>query len=351
MKKVRFGYWINKPFLWGGPHDALEQGMMAEESGFDSVWIGDHYMLYAGEFSETFVALTAIGVKTREIMVSPSVTDPYRRHPATIAQTVASIDRLTGGRAGLGIGAGITLNLTPFGIEWRKPLTALKEAITVIKMLWASTEDEPASFEGEMFPLHNAYVRVKPVQRPHPPIYVGALGTKTRELTGKIADGYIPWINSSETYRDRLKDVERGAREVGRSIENIDSVAVLPLAVSESVDEARRAVEGYCRTALMWEGDILERYGFEISVRRVVPKPRYLFTREDFKVIEQHAQEIPIDLVEKISAYGTPEDCLDKISEFLEAGANHIVFFNYSVNLKESMRAFHRKIIPYFKEG
>lgn len=350
MREPKFGFWINSPLKEGGPFDAIQQGVLAERNGFDSVWLGDHFMMWAGEFCETFTALTAIGMKTKRVTLSSAVTDPLRRHPAVIAQIVASIDRLTRGRASLGIGSGEALNLTPFGIKMEKPFTTLMEAVEVIKALWKSSLEKPACYDGNVFHLKDAYIKIKPVQIPHPPIFVGALRQKTRELVGQLADGYFPWINSPETYLCRLKEIENGAKKVGRSLDDIEKAVVLPLSISKDPNKAMETVQPYSRSALVLEKEVLKHYGFHIPETESILMQSSLFTRKETQVIEKNMKIVPQDIVDEISAFGTEEDCINKIDKFFKAGADHIVIINYSPDFDFSMKAIHDEIIPYFKE-
>ncbi|MGD0646006.1 MAG: LLM class flavin-dependent oxidoreductase [Candidatus Bathyarchaeia archaeon] len=350
MREPKFGFWINSPLKEGGPFDAIQQGVLAERNGFDSVWLGDHFMMWAGEFCETFTALTAIGMKTKRVILSSAVTDPLRRHPAVIAQIVASIDRLTHGRASLGIGSGEALNLIPFGIKWEKPFTTLIEAVQVIKALWKSSLENPACYDGNVFHLKDAYIKIKPVQIPHPPIFVGALRKKTRELVGQLADGYFPWINSPETYPLRLKEIESGAKKVGRTLDDIEKVVVLPLSISKDPNKAREAIQQYSRSALILEKEVLQHYGCHIPETENILMQSSLFTKGEMQVIEKSMKIVPEVIVDEISAFGTEEDCINKIDKFFKAGADHIVVLNYSTNFNFSMKAFHNEIIPYFKE-
>ncbi|NIN53665.1 MAG: LLM class flavin-dependent oxidoreductase, partial [Nitrososphaeria archaeon] len=182
MTEIKFGSYL----LFGPTEQIVQQGLLAERYGFDSVWFPDHHIssIPTTECPEIWTVLTAIGMRTKHILLAPAVTDPLRRHPSTTAQTVATLDRLLGGRVALGIGAGERMNLIPFGIPWTSPIERLREAVKCIKMLWSATTEEPANYKGKFFHLKDAYLGIKPGQ--DPPIYIGALGPRTRELVGEL---------------------------------------------------------------------------------------------------------------------------------------------------------------------
>lgn len=119
------------------PSKIVAEALRAKECGFDSVWFADHFVSTdpVDECSDTWVLLTAIDLKTKRVMLCSWVSDPFRRHPATIAQTVATLDRLTEGRTALGIGAGEEMNLTPYGISWDHPIARLRESVTYVKAM------------------------------------------------------------------------------------------------------------------------------------------------------------------------------------------------------------------------
>lgn len=345
-----FGYGIPP----GDVHKIIELASLLEDRGFDILRFGDHTLTLLGtgvEYPGAVAMVTAMGMVTKGSMVSIGVTDPYRRHPLSLAQDIATIDRLTGGRAALGFGAGEMMNLTPFGIEWTEPLTRLQEATIVIKKLWEASPENPADFQGRIYRLRNAYLQIKPVQKPHPPIYIGALGPKTRELTGELADGWYPAGENPETFRRHLRDVERGAKRAGRSLEEVDSVAIVPTAISEDREKAHKVIDWGTRLSWLTCGwRALKKYGYKISlppdltIQRIVPSSNVLAR------LNEALKVIPAKLVETTAAFGTVDDCIERIEEYLEAGATSIDIRNFGPDTKRTIDLYGEKIIPYFRE-
>src|SRR5579862_8273487 len=162
--------------------DIVSDGIEAERLGFDMVWVPDHLVdirpLQA--ITDTWTTLAYIGAKTQKIKLGSGVTDIQRMHPAKIANTVANLDNLTKGRVVLGIGAGEIMNTKPYGIPFEEKsvrVRRLRENIQVIKLLWAARYEQPANFTGEFYSLNNAHLSMSPLQRPSPPIYIGAFSS------------------------------------------------------------------------------------------------------------------------------------------------------------------------------
>src|SRR5580693_4362194 len=204
------------------PAEIMRYAELLDGYGYDHIKVGDHTLSSDPNtpYPNSQVVLAAVGARTKRARLSTAVTDPFRRHPVEIAQWIATLDQFTGGRAMLGIGAGEEMNITPYGIEWNKPLTRLKEAVEVIKKLWLATPASPAKYAGEIFSLRGAYLQTRPLQRPHPPIYIGAIGKRNREMAGQIADGWFPMATGTpETLSRKFLDVKNGASRSGREME------------------------------------------------------------------------------------------------------------------------------------
>ena len=165
-RPVRFG--VEIPAL--PPSEIVRLSVLGEKVGFDTVWWTDHFMGGPPDspLPELFTVMAIMGHETEKVGVGCAVTDIRRRHPATIAQTVTTLDDMSRGRTILGLGAGEATNLFPAGISSKNMQSRLREGIQIIKMLWAADHEHPANFRGKFYSLNNAYLQVKPAQKPAP---------------------------------------------------------------------------------------------------------------------------------------------------------------------------------------
>lgn len=348
MDNILFGWSIpNGPF-----EEMIKQGLMAEKYGFDTLSVGDHLLAVKPEgiYPDAWTLLGVLAVKTKNIRLMPGVTDPFRRHPSSLAHAIATLDGITRGRTALGIGAGEAMNLLPFGIPLDKPVQRLREAIQYIKLLWSSSPDGPVTYKGEFYSLKNAFLADRPLQKPHPPIYIGALGPRTRELVGKIGDGWFPWLVTVKLFKDWLRDIQKAAKQCGRSLRQIDLVARFYTAVSNTPREIRPFIMERGKRALVMERRILKTLHYELSIPNHVLIQRYIPTRESWSLLERLKDEVPPEVVDMISVYGTVDDCIDKIENYIKAGARHIFIYNVNPNVDETIKHYGETIIPYFKE-
>src|SRR6266705_7211388 len=215
--QVRFGCRI---FL--SAHEPLTQivkrAQFCEKQGFDSVLIDDH-LLYGTEAAaapEPFTTLAAIAAGTRRIRVGIAVTDLVRRHPAIIAQTLATLSNQYPRRLFLGLGTGDPMNQSPFGLPTEQRYSRLREGLQIIRQLWNSSIDKPASFKGRFFTLNNAYLQAGQERQPVPPIYLAAFGPRMLRLTGEAADGWIPHCHTPTTSKTDLDTIRASARQAKR---------------------------------------------------------------------------------------------------------------------------------------
>src|SRR5438128_4707722 len=151
---VRFGCRIflaaNEPF-----QQIIKRAQFCEKYGFDSVLIDDHLLYGTGAAAapESFTTLAAIAAATRKIRVGIAVTDLVRRHPAIIAQTLATLSNQFPNRLFLGLGAGDPLNQTPFGLSPEQRVGRLEEGLKIIGQLWNSSIEKPQNYKGQFFSL------------------------------------------------------------------------------------------------------------------------------------------------------------------------------------------------------
>ena len=188
---------------------AVELARRNEADGFDAVWWPCHLMGWHPHsiwtpdltpfaavqpsphtYLEPIAMMAAVGSQTSRIKVGVAVTDLVRRNPAMVANAVLTLDHLTHGRVILGLGSGERMNIVPYGGDFSKPVGRLAEGLEVIRLLWSS--DGAIDFEGKFFKLKNAVQGLKPFGERPPPIWTAAHGPRMLEITGRLADGWLP---------------------------------------------------------------------------------------------------------------------------------------------------------------
>jgi probable F420-dependent oxidoreductase len=205
---------------------------MAEERGFESVWVTEHTHIPAsretdypagGELPreywriyDPFVALTTMAAATERIRVGTAICLLVERDPITTAKAVASLDRLSGGRMLFGIGAGWNLEeMRNHGTDPAKRFRILRERVEACKALWS---EEEATYHGEFVNFDRIVCRPAPLQDPHPPILVGGNGPRVHDRVLAYGDGWFPnRIPPDDQMIARVEELQRRGEEAGRA--------------------------------------------------------------------------------------------------------------------------------------
>ena len=334
------------------PSASVAQGVSAEQRGFDSVWVPDHLMDIDGCKVDPWTVLAAIGVQTRKLFLCPGVTDVQRCQPAKTAQIVATLDEMTSGRAGLGIGAGEGMNVIPFGMPWEKAgvrVQRLKEALEVMKLLWSSSKANLVNYKGEHYRLNGACLDQAPVRVPHPPIYIGALGSmSTLRLVGELGNGWLSWISTPEIFEKRLGIIRERASKVGRTPADIDAVAWLYIALSDDSKVRERALN-IGKALLVVEGSVLS--SMERGTPTSLSAQQVLASRESMNKITELASAVPDNVVNDAIAVGDANTCIELIDRFIHRGATHVAIRDLGPSTEDGLKMFAEKVIPYFREA
>ena len=160
----------------------------AETAGFHAVFIGHHH--FTPPYSSSpWVVLAAIAARTSRLRLGTAIHLLPAHHPLEVAESVATLDRISGGRVILGAGIGYRpYEYGPFGVPYEQRGVRMEEALQILPSAWSG---ESFSFEGRHFSFHDVTVFPTPVQRPHPPVWVGAMARRAQERAARLGDGWI----------------------------------------------------------------------------------------------------------------------------------------------------------------
>jgi coenzyme F420-dependent glucose-6-phosphate dehydrogenase len=316
------------------PQDLLDFSRLAEETGFDSVFISDHFQPWrhtGGHAPYSLAWLGALGAITSRIVIGTSVLTPtFRYHPSIVAQAFATLGVLFPGRVILGVGSGESLNETPSsGMVWPEPkerTARLKEAIELIQKLW--TEDR-VSFHGRYYQTENATIYDRP-QDPVP-IYIAAAGPVVARYAGEHAEGFICTSGKGvELYRDTLlPNLYAGLVKAGRSSDSIDRM--IEMKVSFDTDY-RRALED----TRFWGALALS--------------PEEKMNVEDPLEMERLADSLPAERTAKRWIVSSdPEAQVEAIRPYVELGFNHLVFHAPGPDQRRFLKLYSEQVIPLLR--
>ncbi len=201
------------------PHELIEQAVLAEQAGFDALWISDHFHPWNDEQGQSPFVWSVIGgiAATTNLRVTTAVTCPtIRIHPAILAQAAATAALLLEGRFLLGVGTGENLNEHILGDHWPRVdvrLDMLEEAVEVMRKLW---EGGLTSHDGRFYQVENA--RVYSLPETAPPVLVSALGPKAISLAARIGDGYISTSPDKEAVDSYVAQGGKGLKQAGMKV-------------------------------------------------------------------------------------------------------------------------------------
>ncbi|MHA1724520.1 MAG: LLM class flavin-dependent oxidoreductase [Promethearchaeota archaeon] len=346
-----------------------------EELGYDSIWFADHLMGFTPEsiwtpsiidaaniqpsphiFYSVISTLTLTAWNTNNLLFGTSVTEPFRRHPAVLAQDFLTLHNLSKGRVILGIGTGEGENNIPYGIEMNRPVQRLKEAIEIIKLLWKN--DEKVSYGGKIWTLKDAILAIKPFEENnYPPIWIAAHGPKMLELTAALGDGWIPLYFTPKKYKEKLNNILKIAKEKGRDPEEITPALFCYLVIDEDHDTCDKLInKPVIKNQLFLLPDsIFKEYGTShplgenfYGLLHYIPP---IYSKEE---ILNALDKIPDKLIEEYIIHGTSDEIIAKVEEYAKAGLRHVIFYNttYLADVSKIKSSFTslRKVLSYFKE-
>jgi len=314
-----------------GPTELLQFSRLAEQSGFDSVFISDHFQPWkhhGGHAPFSLAWLGALGALTSRITIGTSVLTPtFRYHPAVVAQAFATLGVMYPDRIVLGVGTGESLNEVPStGVVWpdfKERFARLREAVTLMRRLWT---EERVTFEGQYYRTQDATIYDRPATPV--PIYIAAAGALIAKYAGRMGDGLICTSGKAgELYTETiLPKVLEGRGEAGSRAP--DYIRMMEVKVSFDTD-MKRAMEDtrqWAVLALTPEEKIsvhspeeMERLAAELSAERAAS--RWIVSTD-------------------------PDEHVERIGYYVDLGFRHLVFHAPGPDQERFIRLYAEHVLP-----
>jgi 5,10-methylenetetrahydromethanopterin reductase len=294
--------------------DGLEYARYAEAKGFEAVWQAESRLV-----RDAIVPMAAYAAVTERIKVGSGVINNWTRNIGLLASTFLTLDDLAPDRIICGIGAWWDPLASNVGIERRKPLTAMRETVEVMRRL---LNMERVTYHGEFHHVEGIELDVVHGRREprHVPIYIGATGPKMLELTGEIADGVVLNYCVPPAYNDdALERLQAGAEAAGRSLDDIDRPQLVVCSVDEDGKRALETSRELLTQYLAQQPHIAKASGVDPAIVHEIQS--ILGWPATHEQIQQAKHLVPDSLVERITASGTPDDARSKVQEYLDHGA------------------------------
>jgi alkanesulfonate monooxygenase SsuD/methylene tetrahydromethanopterin reductase-like flavin-dependent oxidoreductase (luciferase family) len=269
----------------GDPRELVALAVRAEQLGYSSLFVNDSLI---SPRIEALTMLAALAPATERVTLGTGALLPFLRRPIQAAQSLASIDLLSGGRLAVAVGAGFPGRFgQPFytlsGVPWERRFDRLDETVALWRELWRGA----TSFHGEILNFDNIPPTTLPFRAAGPPIWLGGATPAALARTGRRYDGWLPYPPDPADYASGLRDIHHAAAQAGRSPAAITPALFVSVRVDRSLASGRRALGDYAQV----------NYG------------------------------MPLEELEKIQAVvtGTPADVTESLRRYVAAGARHIV--------------------------
>jgi 5,10-methylenetetrahydromethanopterin reductase len=314
---------------------------LAEESGYDHLWLADERF-----FRDVYGALTLCALATERMTLGPCVTDPYSRHPALTAMAVATLDEISKRRAVLGMGAGVS-GFRELGITRERPVRALQEAVELIRRLFRG---ETVTYKGEMVRFHGGRLDFSP-PRPDVPLYLASQRAAGCRAAGRVADGAIMQGCVAAALLSFFREtVAVGAREAGRDPATIDLVARINVCVHDD----RRAARDLMKPTIV-RSLVAQRPGFFTFIQAGLTLRPALEERvlglgytHDPGPLKAIAPEVPDEFVDAVTLAGPPDEVAAGVIRLARGGITQLMVYPMAPDgrVETTIERFQAEVMP-----
>jgi coenzyme F420-dependent glucose-6-phosphate dehydrogenase len=330
---LKLGYKASAEQFAPGP--LLDFSIEAEQAGFDSVFISDHFQPWKhtdGHAPFSMAWLGALGARTKRVEMGTSVLTPtFRYHPTIVAQAFATLGAMFPNRVILGIGTGESLNDVPAtGMVWpefKERFARLREAVQLMRKLWT---EQHVTFEGQYYRTKDATIYDRP-EKPVP-VYVAAAGALVAKYAGRQADGFICTSGKArELYTETLlPNVKEGLHASGRDAAAYDMMIEVKVSFDTDRDRALADTKHWGALALT---------------------PEEKMSVHDPREMERLADALPVERTAKRWIVSTdPEEHAEKIAYYHGLGFNHLVFHAPGPDQVRFLKLYGERVLPVLRK-
>jgi coenzyme F420-dependent glucose-6-phosphate dehydrogenase len=318
-----------------GPRELLEFSVLAEEQGFDSVFVSDHFQPWKhtdGHAPNSLAWLGALGASTKRVVIGTSVATPtFRYHPSIVAQAFGTMGSMFPGRVVLGVGTGESLNEVPStAMAWpgaKERRDRLREAIRLINTLW--TQDR-VTFEGQFYKTVDATIYDKPKDKV--PVWVAASGPLAAQMAGQIAEGFIVTSGKAPAlYTELTGKVSEGLARAQREHASLEKMIEVKVSFDTDAQHAKELTRHWAALALSPE----EKMGVE-----------------DPMEMERRADALPLDrAASRWIVSSDPDEQVERIRPYVELGFTHLVFHAPGPDQARFIKLYAEQVFPRLRKA
>ena len=316
--------------------DGLDYVRYAEAHGFEAVWQAESRLV-----RDAIVPMAAYAAVTEKLKVGSGVINNWTRNIGLLASTFLTLDDLAPNRIICGIGAWWDPLAKNVGINRTKPLTAMKETITVMRRL---LNMERVTFDGEFIHVNGIELDVVHGRREprNVPIMIGATGDQMMEMTGELADGVVMNYCVPPEYNIKaLELLAAGAKKAGRNFDSIDRPQLVVCSVDLDHDKAIDTTRELLTQYLAQQPHIAKASG--VSQEIVTQIQSILGWPATHEQIQKAKHLVPEDLIVRITASGTPEEARRKVEEYRKNGCTCPIMYPVGGDVKLLIDTFAQK--------
>ena len=313
--------------------DLIAVAQAADALGYESFWTGESWG------RDAFTVLTMLAGHTARIRLGTGIVTVYSRTPGLIAQSIASLDCISGGRAILGLGSSGRIVIEDWhGVKFDHPVGRTREYIEIIRL---ALSGQRVNYAGRFYQLQRFRMGIQPAQKTIP-IYVAALGRRNLALTGELADGWLPIWTHCEKLPAIRQPLDAAAIAAGRSPSDIATAPQIvccaandAATIADARQQARAHMAFYIGGMGQYYYDLFVRYGYRAEADAV----RQAWAAGDRT---QAAAAITSEMLDNITVIGTPDECRRKMARFRAHGVDlPIVAFPHGASRDTMLETLH----------